>query len=259
MLQGVLYKANVVFFEALIQVAAIKLGKAQKDALQSEFAALSTPMKIIPGTSSRGNVNGLPASVLFLPGKRLTDEAFRWAPANLMDLRIIGNDINAQAIVTPRSLYVSYPGFTLSQLEYPASCVIACKIDGETFFIRRSLLNGTLPWEDLHLHTRKNLSAIILAIKGLAKKQSSGAVVEGLMKKDASGIETALGALVERQERAHENERYVSYLRYVSVVKKGSFADKYPNVPWSSKEIEEKERTPGAGTYLPDGQSWRVN
>ncbi|KAK4951156.1 hypothetical protein LTR66_013862 [Elasticomyces elasticus] len=139
------------------------------------------------------------------------------------------------------------------------NCIkIAC-VDGETFFIRWSLLNGTLPWEDLHLHTRKNLAVIILAIKGLAKKQSSGAVVEGSMKNDASGIETALGALVERQERAHENERCVSYLRFVSVVKKGSFADKHPNVPWSSKEIEEKERTPVAGTYLPDGQSWRVN
>ncbi|KAK4951668.1 hypothetical protein LTR66_013832 [Elasticomyces elasticus] len=146
-----------------------------------------------------------------------------------MNLRIIGNDINAQAIVTPRGLYVLYPGFTLSQLEYPASCVIACKVDGDTFFIRWSLLNSTLPWEDVYLHTRKNLAVIILAIKSFAKKQSSGAVVKGSMKKDASGIETAL-------------------------VKKGSFADQYPNVPWSSKEIEEKERTPVAGTYLPDGR-----
>ncbi|KAK5009163.1 hypothetical protein LTR28_002372 [Elasticomyces elasticus] len=205
------------------------------------------------------HVNCLPASVLFLPGKKLTNEGFRWAPANLMDLRIIGNDINSQARVTERGLYVSYPGFTLSQLEYPASCVIACIVDEEMFFIRRSLRNGTLPWKGLHLHTRMNLAVIILVIEGSAKKQFSGAVVEGSLEEDASGIETALGALVESQEGSHAHERYVSYLRFVIMVKKGSDADKYPNVLWSSKEIEEKERTPVPGTYLPNGQNWRVD
>jgi hypothetical protein len=179
--------------------------------------------------------------VLFLPGKKLLVDGFHWAPENLTDLRIIGPHIDAEAVVTPRGLCASYPGFALSQIQLPTSCVITCEVDGVTFFVRRSLVNGGLPWEDLNLHTRKDLAVILLVLEGSFEKEQDDAGVESSVKKDASGIETALGALVETQKVADGNERYVRYLGFVSMTRKGTFRDKHPNVPWSDIEMEEKE------------------
>ncbi len=70
------------------------------------------------------HVKGLPASVLFLPGKKLLNEGFGWAPADLMQLKILGTEINCRGMITRRGLQISYPGFTLSQPDHSPNYVL---------------------------------------------------------------------------------------------------------------------------------------
>lgn len=191
------------------------------------------------------HVNSLPATVLFLPGPKLPDEGFGWALANLMNLRIMGSDIDLHATFTPRGLCVSFSGFILQQLGHPVHGVIACVVDGTTFFIRQSLLEENPSWEGLNLHTYPSLAVILMVLTGVEEK-------------DASGIDAALGVIVDVRHSSDPDELYVKYLRFVSITSKGSFSTLHPNVPWSSTEIEEKKRVPVAGVYLSKEQKWCV-
>ena len=64
---------------------------------------------------------GIPKSIIFRLGSRLSREGFRWAPESLLDrdedvnetLLTMG-DGNNQGIPSPRGLYVSFPGYNLS-------------------------------------------------------------------------------------------------------------------------------------------------
>ena len=189
--------------------------------------------------------NGVPACVLFLPGKKLSDEGYGWAPANLMQLRGMGRDLNSLAIVKPQGLCVSYPGFVLSQLDYCPATVIPCIVDGTKFYLRQFLREGSPNWDGLELHKRRNLAVLIL-------------VMEGSREKNAGEIEAGMGALVECQEESHDRVRYVKYLRVVSVLREGSSFVKHPNTPWTEIELKEKKQEPVAGIFLPYEQKWCV-
>ncbi len=183
----------------------------------------------------------LPAQILFVPGPKLQVKGLRWAPRNLRDLAIIGVDIKSHAAVTPRGLCARYPSFVLEPLRHAVQAVIACEVDDCTFFIRQNFTKNTLPWKRLKLHERPKL-AVILQV--LVKSETEA----------AGGFEAGLGALVSKVSGGEE--RYAMYLRFVSVVKKDSFLDKHPRVPWSNTELEEKEREPIRGVYLPVEQKW---
>lgn len=212
---------------------------------------------------------GVPANVLFLPGRKLPDRGYGWAPANLKDLRSLSGNIPDTIIpgtVTSNGLCVSFPGFALGQPRNSTRFVISCEIDGAIFYVRHSLRDGTASWEGLEFHKRKRLAVILLVLVEEPKK--------------GEGIQVALGALVEICEgsvwlpwlrpfrRLYESlvlkifgisqMRYVKYLRFVSVVKKGCFSDQHPNIPLSDVGKEEKTMEPIKGTWFPMNQQWCV-
>lgn len=70
------------------------------------------------------------------------------------------------------------------------------------------------------------------------------------------GFEAAIGALVDIIEDGET--KYVEYLRFVTVLKKGSYSERSNNFPWTSVEIDEKAREPIEGVFLPMTQRWCV-
>jgi hypothetical protein len=185
---------------------------------------------------------GVPAQVLFIPGPKLDEDGLHWALSNLMDLRIVGGDITAHADVTPRGLCAKWPGILLEPLKQPANFVIPVEVEGQIFYVRQNLISSAPSWTGLHLHERK--LAIILMI---VRRIGSGAI---------DGLESGLGAMV--QVLSEGEEHHVKYLRLVSLLRKDEFADRHPNTPWKSGEIEEKLGDPAHGIFLDSRQRWCV-
>ena len=121
--------------------------------------------------------------------------------------------------------------------------MVACEVDERTFFIRQNLGQKGPSWEGLGLHRYAQLAVLFHPVSTCEDKA-------------AGGMDIALGALVEVVELGDEN--YVKYLRFVSVIKKGSLSDRHPNVPWSEMELQEKKRKLVKGTFVPDKQKWCI-
>lgn len=187
---------------------------------------------------------GVPAQVLFIPGRKLKDKGLGWAPENLMDLKVVGGDTKAHGQVTPAGLCVRYPGFMLEVLAASRNSVISCMVDGRIFFIRLNLTVNP-PWEGLNLEARPRRLAVILQYV-----RSSADVAAG-------GFEAGLGILVEVLQTG--DEIFCKYLRLTSVVKKDHFMDTHPIVPWKDVEVEERFSSPVLGTFLRSDQKWCVD
>lgn len=191
------------------------------------------------------NVKGIPSYVLFLPGPKLTNNGYGWAPASLLDLKLTGSDFRL-ANITPRGLLVSYPGIILSQPHNPTRSIIGCGVDGYTYYIRQTLSNNNPSWDGLELGKCTNLAVIINSVTSFSTTTLGG----------NHGFETAIGALVDIIEDGET--KYVKYLRFVTVLKKGSYRERSNNFPWTSVEIDEKAREPIEGRFLPMTQRWCV-
>ena len=191
------------------------------------------------------NVKGVPSYVLFLSGPRLTDDGYGWAPASLLDLKPKGTDFRL-ASITPRGLLVTYPGIILSQPHNPTRSIIACSVEGDTYFIRQVLRDNNPSWDGLELWNRTNLAVILSPVGGFSATRLGVNCT----------FETALGVLVDTIEDGETN--YVKYLRFVTVLKKGSYREQNNNFPWTSIEIDEKAREPIEGRFLPVSQKWCV-
>lgn len=131
--------------------------------------------------------DGVPASILFLQGPKLPDDGYGWAPASLMDLKIMGNDSGKSARVTPRGLLVEYPAFHLAQFPNPVRSVIPCEIDDFIFYIRVITRGNSPSGEGMELHKLKNISILV---NGLVPGEDCV----------AGGLETGLGVLVQAQD-----------------------------------------------------------
>lgn len=131
----------------------------------------------------------------------------------------------------------------LEKLKDPVQSVIACDVDGGTFFIRQNLREKAPSWKGLELHTYARLAVLVHPVSTCEDEA-------------AGGMDIALGALIEVVEMGEEN--YVRYLRFVSVIKKGSLSDRHPSVPWSVVELEEKERKLVKGAFITDEQKWCI-
>ncbi|RDL41096.1 uncharacterized protein BP5553_01075 [Venustampulla echinocandica] len=190
------------------------------------------------------NTQGIPASILFLPGPKLQDEGYRWAPASLIDLKIMGGEQSLTAHVTPRGLRVKYPAFLLSPPQHPVKSVVPFEADGQLFYLRGVTANGSPSGEATKLHKRANLAFLIL---GLVMGEDTA----------AGGHEVGLGALVSGGV-SKRGVRYGEYLMLISFVKKGSWREQHPNVPYSKEEQQEKLADPCKATYLPV-QEWCVS
>ncbi|KAI9804773.1 MAG: hypothetical protein M1825_001141 [Sarcosagium campestre] len=103
----------------------------------------------------------LPAAILFLPGKKLTDEKFGWAPASCMDCANLGIPQSVPATVTPEGLHVTLPGFVLHTTPPSAKSLITCELDGNIFYIRQNVKLGSPSWDGLEVSQCSDLAVIL--------------------------------------------------------------------------------------------------
>jgi hypothetical protein len=190
--------------------------------------------------------DGVPASVIFLPGPKLSDPGLSWSPANLKNLQVMGRRLDAVGKLTPAGICVNYPGVSIEPLKTPFETVLPFEVGGTQFFLKRILRGGSPSWEGLNLIDRRGLALIILDIDGLDRP-----FVE---------IDVGLGVLVDGYSTSAREDGYlkVKYLRLCSFVQKGSFSDHHPNVPWTNDEIEEKLLEPVKAVDLGLDMSWCI-
>lgn len=189
------------------------------------------------------HVHGVPAAVLFIPGTRLVEPGYRWAPDSYMHCANYGVPTNFTGAVTPQGFDVVLPGFTLSTPQNPTREVIACDLDDQTFYIRRNLKRDNPSWDGLDMHKLENL-AVILGQERMEDPRERRPLV------------ACIGALVV-VEREEEGLLRVRYLRMVSVIGRGSTFDRFPNPPWSEREGVERGRV-GVGRWRRVDQRWCV-
>lgn len=189
------------------------------------------------------HVHGIPAAVLFMPATRLTDPGYRWAPDSYMHCAKFGIPLHVTGTVTPRGFSVVLSGFTISTPIHPTREVIACDLDGQTFYIRRNLKRENPSWEGIDVHEMKNLAVLL----GQERMEDSP---------ERRPLVACIGALVV-VEREEEGVLGVRYVRMVSVIGKDSRFDRFANPPWSEREVVEKGRV-GTGRWCRAGQRWCV-
>ncbi|KAI9821923.1 MAG: hypothetical protein M1827_002505 [Pycnora praestabilis] len=185
----------------------------------------------------------LPAAVLFLPGEKLPEENYGWAPASVLNCRNVGIPQSVPATVTPKGLCVTLPGIVFTPSRNAVEAVMACDLEAEIFYIRRNMKLGSPSWKGLNLHERGDL-AVILGQNPTANPTERPPLV------------ACIGALVSITKMEGE-ELFVKYLRMVSVIGKDSRFNKYPNPAWSDVETIEKTRVSSAA-YTDVAQKWCV-
>jgi len=186
---------------------------------------------------------GIPATVLFLPGPKMTTPGYRWAPASLLDCGHSGAPYAVEAMPTPRGLSVSLPGILLSTPEQPTEAVIACELNASTYYIRRNMKYNSPSWEGINVHKIPRLAVI------LAQHPAH-------FDPEAEPLIACVGALVE-VESEEGGCFHVKYLRLVSVRREGTYFDRFPEPAWEEVEEREKKRV-GKGRYVERGQRWCV-
>ena len=159
----------------------------------------------------------LPASILFLPGHKLTDENLGWAPASCMDCTSLGIPDSLPATVDPEGLFVTLPGFLLYKAPPPTQAVIACDLDGKTYYVRKNTKLKSPGWQGLDLHECDDL-AVVLGQNPLPNPTLRPPLI------------ACIGALV-RVTRTKKGILFAEYVRMVSVIGKDSHFDDRPNPP----------------------------
>ena len=185
----------------------------------------------------------IPAATLFLPGEKLRDLNCGWAPARLRDLGHLGVPMSHPANVTPLGLSVKLPGFLLDVQTSAAKAVIACRLEGEIFYIRQNTKLGSPSWAGLELDKIAQIAVVLGQEPMLDVSQRPP-------------LTACVGILV-ALTRQEENTMFVDYIRMVSVIGKGCRYDNFPTPPWSELEISEKGRIVPA-TYTEADQTWCV-
>ena len=168
----------------------------------------------------------LPAATLFLPGQKMTDKNFGWAPASVINCSNIGMPMDLPATVSPEGLLVTLHGFRLCTAPPRTKAVIACDLEGTTYYIRQNLKMGNPSWEGLDLHTCTDL-AVILGQNPMPDPTIRPPLV------------ASLGALV-KITKTEGAMLFAEYVRMVSVIGKDSRFDTNANPPWSEGELVEK-------------------
>ena len=159
----------------------------------------------------------LPAAILFLPGNKLTDENLGWAPASCMNCTKLGIPNDVPATVDPEGLFVTLTGFLVYKAPPPTQAVIACDLDGKTFYVRQNTKLKSPGWQGLDLHECDDL-AVILGQNPLPNPTLRPPLV------------ACIGALV-RVTRTEKGIVFAEYVRMVSVIGKDSSFDGRPNPP----------------------------
>ncbi|MCJ1451376.1 hypothetical protein MMC28_001712 [Mycoblastus sanguinarius] len=185
----------------------------------------------------------LPAAVLFLPGKKLSSKIYGWAPARCRDCGNVGIPMSVPAHVTSQGFSVTLPGFLVESPSIPTKALIACVLEGQTFYIRQNEKLDSPSWRGIDMSKIQNL-AVILGQDPMPEVSQRRPLV------------ACIGALV--AITSLEGETYhVQYIRMVSIIGKGSRYDEHPNPPWSEQEQKEKAMVKNA-TYTKVEQAWCV-
>lgn len=184
----------------------------------------------------------VPAATLFLPGQKLDDPVYGWAPAHCMDCRHLAMPIDIPADVTSHGVRVSLPGFILEPPGEAVGEVMAVTLQDATFYVRRNMKYDGASWDGLDLHLIPRLAVLL---------------PQSPWKGGRLGLVASIAVLVSVVSEGGD-EWSVEYLRFVSVIRKGCRYDLGPNPPWSKREGIEKGRI-GKGMLMEGDRKWIVS
>ncbi|KUJ12058.1 uncharacterized protein LY89DRAFT_673847 [Mollisia scopiformis] len=107
----------------------------------------------------------MPISILFVPGSRLRQKGYRWAPSSLLPCQKVGIRMNERGTVTDEGFRIKLPAyscFTITPLlNKITAAVVQFLLDGNKYYIKKSPVRSNPPWEGLELHSRANLALVI--------------------------------------------------------------------------------------------------
>jgi hypothetical protein len=120
---------------------------------------------------------GVPISILYVPGPRLKDKGFSWAPATLLSCQSAGVDLYDHCRVTDDGLCLKLPPYTsfkLSILCQVRESRFPCTLDGSRHFFKKSPVKSNPSWDGLDLHKREDLATLIEMppVQGRDKRRS---------------------------------------------------------------------------------------
>jgi hypothetical protein len=112
----------------------------------------------------RAHKDQLPLPVLFVPGPRLLDKGFSWAPSSFLPCQKAGPAMSERGTVTDDGLFMKLPSYRTFTVNPPSQLtepIFPLVLDGNKYFIRKSPARSNPSWDGLELHTRDNLAIIL--------------------------------------------------------------------------------------------------
>lgn len=129
--------------------------------LTTEQTPISDRMKIF----WKLHKDTMPVSILFVPGPRLREKGFRWAPSTFLPCQSVGMRMKETGIVTDGGFRIRLPSFscfTITPLPGKITeAIMPLLLDGYKYYVKKSPVKSNPPWDDLELHRRTNLALVI--------------------------------------------------------------------------------------------------
>jgi hypothetical protein len=187
----------------------------------------------------------VPVAVLFVPGPRLKEEGYSWAPASFIMCSRAGALIFRMArmgpIGGPLVKFAPYSAFHLSSPQAPTPSVVPCILEGQKYFIEspKDVTNLSLAGLDLE---NLELAVIIEMMPTIG--------LDG--RRSFDGSRCALVSITERVDGTICAE----YVRLITIIRYGTPYHKLRSIPWSKEMAEEAECTPCKGDFFDTEQEW---
>jgi len=178
-----------------------------------------------------------PAGALFIPGKRFVNiPHLRWALCleAMNALAYLVSPVLEPAIQGPDGVSLTLKGFVLDSLKAGMAvprAVFGAEIDGTTYFVRQNQLFSAQGWHESDFVN--GVSKAVASKKRLAVILGQDPPEDGVTCPD---LVACLGALVvvedvKTRAEVQNGALSVTYLRAVSVIRRGSATDKAPRQP----------------------------
>lgn len=109
------------------------------------------------------SANRIPLAVLFVPGPRLKDKGYSWAPASLLPCEKAGTQFKTLCTISEEGLRVKlgpYSAFELDNPQYPVDELLPCILQDYKYFIKKSPNKTNPSWEGLDLQYGPKLAII---------------------------------------------------------------------------------------------------
>ncbi|CZR59572.1 uncharacterized protein PAC_09466 [Phialocephala subalpina] len=187
----------------------------------------------------------MPVSILFVPGPRLREKGFRWAPSTFLSCQSVGMRMKETGIVTDGGFRIRLPSFscfTITPLPGKITeAIMPCILDGYKYYVKKSPVKSNPPWDDLELHRRTNLALVI----ELPSQQVDD---QHLFDGSRAGLVSI--------ERDESGIIFAEFLNLVSVVREGTTFHKFPTHPWTAGELEHGSREPCQAEWMKSETDW---